>query len=198
MPADPSPRASDETSRRSSAPLTHDHLARLSAIAAEDREIFYRAQPAYRGRHLATVLAQGAALHWLDRSTGVKDLDVWSFFALPPGATRFPASQRKRHVDFGPSELGRQAYDLDDAWLTMHDRRRFARWSTFRGRRVDLMMRGLPCTPDADPAVAIRGWLSRGTRPANGSPWHLAQKAVVLIDPPERRGEVVWPVPDGG
>jgi hypothetical protein len=183
-----------EATARSREPLTLAHLRRLSAIAEADREMFYRAQPAYRGRHLATVLAQGAALHWVDRTTGVKDLDVWSFFAQPPGVTSFPANQRKRHVDFGPSELGRQAYDLDDPRLSSHDRRRYAGWSRFTRRRVDLMMRGLPCAPDIEPAAAIRDWLSRGTHPRSGSPWHLAQKAVVLIDPPERRGEVVWPI----
>lgn len=186
----------DKASPRSSAPLTLDHLARLSAIAADDREVFFRSQPAYRDRLLATVLAQGAALHWVDGATGVKDLDVWSFFALPPGVTAFPANQRKRHVDFGPSTLGRQMFDLTDPDLSAHDRSRFTRWSNFEGRRVDLMMRGLPCAPDVEPAAAIRGWLQRGIRLGTGSPWHLAQKAVVLIDPADRRGEVVWSPPD--
>ena len=43
---------------------------------------------------------------------GVKDLDVWSFFALPDGETRFPEDKRSLHVDFGACDLGRQRYDF--------------------------------------------------------------------------------------
>lgn len=170
--------------------ITAEHLDRLSDLAAADRERFYVGQPRYRGRHLATALAQGAALHWLDGTTGVKDLDVWSFFALPPEHDRFVASVRKVQVDFGPSELGRQSYDLAGA-RTPRERARFERWSRFAGRRVDLMLRGLRCRPDEDQAEAIRAWLRSGT--PGSSAWWLAQKAVVLIDPPGRRGERVWP-----
>ena len=71
-------------------PLNKRHLARLSKIAEADHESFYARRPEYRGRLIAVVLAQGAALHYLDRSNGVKDLDVWTFFALPVEDTRFP------------------------------------------------------------------------------------------------------------
>jgi hypothetical protein len=68
-----------------------------------------------------------------------------------------------------------------------------ARWSNEHvGRRVDLMMRGLPCDPEDNPADAIRTWLASGVMKPGASPWHLRQKAVILVDPPERRGEVVW------
>jgi hypothetical protein len=50
------------------------------------------------------------------------------------------------------------------------------------------MMRGLKVKPNADPAEAIRTWLA-GTA---GSPRALSKGAVVLIDPPDRRGDVVW------
>jgi hypothetical protein len=76
----------------------------LSDLAAADRERFYPTQPLYRGRSIATVLAQGAALHWLDGTNGVKDLDVWSSFALPPEHGRFVAGRRETQADFGPSD----------------------------------------------------------------------------------------------
>jgi hypothetical protein len=175
---------------RTSAPLTIEHLQRLSELAALDRERFYVAQPLYRGRLVATVLAQGAALHWVNGTNGVKDLDVWSFFALPPEHGRFVADRRETQADFGPSALGRQQYDLT-AVRNGRQRSRYRRWQLYEGRRVDLMMRGLQCPLDADPAVAIRQWLLSG-RPGS-SPWWLAKKAIILIDPPERRGELVWP-----
>jgi hypothetical protein len=179
-------------SKRSKVPLNKRHLARLSKIAAADQESFYARRPEYQSRLIAVVLAQGAALHYLDHSNGVKDLDVWSFFALPVEQTRFPEDQRKKHVDFGPSDLGRQRYDLKLA-KSPRQKALMARWSNEHvGRRVDLMMRGLPCDPQDDPADAIRTWLASGVRKPGASPWHLRQKAVILVDPPARRGEVVW------
>jgi len=177
---------------RSKQPLTKRHLARLSKIAASDHESLYLRRPEYRDRLLAVVLAQGAGLHYLDRRNGVKDLDVWSFFALPDGETRFPEDKRSLHVDFGASDLGRQRYDFSkarsarevDLWTKWH--------SEHLGRRVDLMTRGLLCAPDADPAEAVRAWLDLGIRRPSSSPGHLRLKGVVLIDPGPRRGEVIW------
>lgn len=148
---------------RSNAPLTLDHLVRLAKLARDDRERFLRSQPDFRGFHTATVLAQGGGLHWISGITGVKDLDVWSFFALPPGYTRFPADVRHRHVDFGASALGRQRYDLASA-RSPAERRSFETWSRFEGRRVDVMMRGLPVDVEDDPAASIRTWLRHGKR----------------------------------
>lgn len=128
---------------------------------------------------------------WM-KQTGVKDLDVWSFFARVPGQ-RFPADRRKAIADFGPSSLGKRRYTL--ANVPEHKRARFRRWQTFAGRKVDLMMRDLPASTRTDPVLAIREWLEhgsqRGARRSSAS--HLAKKAVVMIDPIDRRGEVVWP-----
>lgn len=182
-------------SARAKVPLTKRHLARLSKIAAEDHEGFYKRHPEYQGRLLAVVLAQGAALHYLDRRHGVKDLDVWSFFALPSGARRFPEDKRNKHVDFGPSDLGRQRYVMANA----RSEREATRWATWhrehQGRRVDLMMRGLHCQPDAEPVAAIRQWLEHAK--PKSSPDYLSQQAVILVDPPHRRGETVWSLSDG-
>ncbi len=179
-------------SARSKVPLTKRHLSRLSKIAAADHEDLYQRRPAYRGRLLAVVLAQGAALHYLNRRNGVKDLDVWSFFALPPDEARFPEDRRKRHVDFGPSDLGRQRYDMSKA-RSAQEATTWTKWHReHEGRRVDLMMRGLRCDLDDDPAEAIRAWLDRGIRKPNSSPGYLRRKAVILIDPADRRGEVIW------
>jgi hypothetical protein len=138
------------------------------------------------------VLAQGAATHYVTGEKGVKDLDVWTFFSLPPSYHRFLADQRHRHVDFGRSVFGRELYDFDKARHEI-ERRRWQQWhDQHEGRRVDLMMRGLNVKPNADPAEAVRGWLAGRAR----SPRALRQGAVVLIDPSDRRGEVVWR-PDG-
>ncbi|RAO00748.1 hypothetical protein LAH08_03001 [Micromonospora noduli] len=121
-------------------------------------------------------------MHFIDvakgkaKPNGVKDLDVWSFFAAIPGQ-RFPSDKRHTHVDFGPSKFGRWSRELP-------------RFSHFRGRRVDLFMRALPVDVNAEPAAALRKYLSVGR---TESARRLAAKGVVLIDPVERRGEIVWP-----
>lgn len=86
-------------------------LRHLGKIAAEDRDFFYRRHPEYRDRLLCVALCQGAAKHFVDMRrgvkppNGVKDFDVWSFFAAISGQ-KFPAAIRHRHFDFGPSKFG--------------------------------------------------------------------------------------------
>jgi len=179
---------------RSKEPITDEHLRRLAAVAAADREQFLRGSPEYRDRVIAVVLAQGAAQHYVDGITGVKDLDVYTFCATIPGH-RFPADRRLTRHDFGPSSLGRQLYDLDEA-SDETQRRQWQSWAAFEGRRVDSMMRGLRHPVDAEPAEAIRDWLrtglTMGGRQRPGTAWHVAKKAVVLLVPAARAGEVIW------
>jgi hypothetical protein len=118
-------------------------------------------------------LCQGAALHYVHRSNGVEDFDVWSFYA-EDGEWPFPARWRGTR-DFGPSKSGRYPNDPP----------------RYSGRRVDLLGRSLPVPIGADPAQALRHYLAaRRTDSAKA----LAAKAVVLIAPPDRVGDVVWPV----
>jgi hypothetical protein len=158
-------------------------LARLSKIARKDRAKFFEGRPEYKDRFLCVALCQGARLHYVDtelgrrRPNGVKDFDVWTVFVAMP-QRRFPADRRNTHQDFGPSRFGRWPQEP-------------ARFRHFEGRRVDLLMRGLPVRNDADPIEAVRAWLAEGrTRSAQ----LLARKGVVLIDPPRYRGFVAWPL----
>lgn len=197
-------------SLRSFEPLTMEHLNRLAELADHDHEGFTRpgGRPEYRQRRVLTVLAQGAARHYLDcladrdpgSRTGVKDLDVWTFYAAMPG-TAFPAVKRETRADFGPSTLGRQPYNLAEA-RNPHERALWRRWSAYQGRRVDFLMRALPVPPDATYAEvthAVQDWLRRGAASRSKkkpSAWHLAQEAMVTLTPAPRRGEIVWPVND--
>jgi hypothetical protein len=150
------------------------HLAQLAADAEE--ELFQRnprGSGRYSGRLLCRALCQGAALHYLNGSNGVKDFDVWSFYAEIDG---WPFPPRWRGTrDFGPSKFGRHPGDPP----------------RYEGRRVDLLGRSLPEPSDNDPTDALRQYLtSRRTSTAKA----LAAKAVVLITPRNRAGEIVWPV----
>ncbi len=158
-------------------PITDDHLRRVAEIAEADRRDAFKRIPrlaAFRDRVLLTALCQGAALHFIDGVNGVKDLDVYTFYAEHPDV-RFSENRRRKMVDFGESELGRHPED---------DREKF------RGRHVDLMWRALDVPVDADPIDSVRQYLSRGR---TTTAQRLAEKAVVVIDPGPLRGQVIWP-----
>jgi hypothetical protein len=169
-------------SGRSYEPIEPADLQLLAHIGAEDREMFYQRRPEYCGRLLCVALCQRAGKHYVDIARassspiGVKDFDVWSFFAAIPGE-RFPADKRNRHVDFGPSKFERWPDELE-------------RFRHFTGRRVDLLMRALPVPLDADPVAALRAYLVEATTTSARA---LAAKGVVLIEPRRLLGTIVWP-----
>lgn len=121
MPADPD---------RSLERIEIADLLRLAALAADAEAELFRRNPRGSGRDagrlLGRALCQGAALHYVNGSNGVKDFDVWSFYA-----------------------------QYDD-WPFP------PRWRYLAARRT-------------------------------ASAKALAAKAVVLIDPENRAGEIVWP-----
>lgn len=165
---------------RSHAPFTPEHLKRLARIAHADREGLFERNPhlaVYRDRLLLVALCQGGALHYADcgngtkRTNGVKDLDVYSFYAEDPD-TPWPY-RRQGIADFGESEFGYHPDERQD----------------FVGRRVDLMGRALPVEPDSDPVLAVRDWLAKSH---NKTPGFLREKAVVGLYPARYRGKVIW------
>ena len=163
---------------RSYAAITHDDLSRLGRIAKEDRESFFARYPRHRvlaERVIAVALCQGAALHFLDGTNGVKDFDVWTFYAAHPDTTYPPRRMVKRN--FGDPKFG-QTPDSPE----------------YIGRRVDLLGRSLRVAPDSDPVEVLRAYLTQGRTPAAEL---LAQKAVVLIEPVSQTGAVVWPTRGG-
>jgi hypothetical protein len=151
-------------------------LRHLADIAAKVEADLFARHPAgsgrYAGRLLCRALCQGAALHYVDHTNGVKDFDVWSFYAEHADGP-FPARWRGT-ADFGPSKFGRYPGDPPP----------------YHGRRVDLMGRSLPTLLEADPGEILRRYLSTAR---TTSARELAAKAAVLIFPSPRAGEVVWP-----
>jgi hypothetical protein len=153
-----------------------DDLRRLDRLAADDERDLFARMPGgagrYAGRLVCRALCQGAALHFVDRRNGVKDFDVWSFYAALNSGP-FPY-RRIGNADFGPSKFGRWSGDDSDRFV---------------GRRVDLIGRSLAVPTDIDPTTMLRSYLSRA---ATSSAKALASKAVVLISPAGRVGEVIW------
>jgi hypothetical protein len=164
------------SSARSLAEITIADLQRLAAIARADREDLFRRNPAlgrlYADRLICVTLCQGAALHYLNGQNGVKDFDVWTFFA----AHLMRPFPYRRNVprDFGDPKFG---VSLDKPG--------------FIGRRVDLIGRSIPCKQRQDPIESIRNYLITSR---NKSPRLLARKAVIILEPAELIGRVAWPV----
>lgn len=160
---------------RSMAKITKDDLATLAKLAADDRDLFFSKKPkciALASHVLGTALCQGAALHYVDGKNGVKDFDVWTFYAVGSGQT-FPP-RRIVSRDFGSPKFGRSP-----------DR------PLYDGRRVDLLGRSIPAQQHEDPVSAIRRYLRAGK---TESARRLREKAVVILEPKALRGTIVWPV----
>jgi hypothetical protein len=163
--------AIDEADLRRLAQFMHAWLDHLFATSEKWQ--------VYRGRLLAICLVQGAALHYVDGTTGIKDFDVYAFFARHHGRP-YPDSLFRPglHRDFGPSRFGRRT-DADGR----------ARWPSFAGRNVDLYTEALETSPGGDYVAALRRRLSE--RPTKK--WRfLAAKAVVRIEP--EPVAVLWPL----
>ena len=157
--------------------IDRDDLLRLAKLAADVEAGLFARHPQgagrYAGRLVCRALCQGAALHYLDVRNGVKDLDVWSFYAARDDGP-FPYRWRGT-ADYGLSKFGRWPDDPP----------------SFTGRRVDLLGRSLDVPLYAEPAKALRDYLlAARTRSAK----ELAAKAVVLINPEQLVGKVVWPM----
>jgi hypothetical protein len=160
---------------RSLARIRKTDLLRLGRIAHADAMEFFQRNPSYSvfaDRVIAVALCQGAALHYIDQSTGVKDFDVWTFYAAA-GSIRYPWRKPRIPRDFGIPRFG-----------TTPD------YEHFIGRRVDCLGRSLRVPKQADPILAIHSYLASGRK--KSSPFELAQKAVVLIEPAGLLGEVIW------
>lgn len=166
-------------SDRSFAPFTDEHLKRLARIALEDQQALLERKPhlkVYADRLLLIALCQGGALHYVTGKCGVKDLDVYLFYA----AHRKVNWPYRRHgtADFGESEFGYRPKDK------LYMGRRFV------GRHVDIMGRSFPVSVDADPLATVRDWLEHSR---NKTPRLLKEKAVVGLYPRKYRGKVMWP-----
>jgi hypothetical protein len=163
-------------SDRSYARVTRTDLRRLKRLADEDREDFFGRHPEwallYRRRMLGIGLCGSSALHYLNGITGLREFEVWSFYAEHSEAA-FPF-QRVTHADFGESKFAR-AQDAP---------------ASYTGRRVALHARSVDARPGDDPLEAVQRYLRVGATPTARQ---LAAKAVVMLDPEELLGVEAWP-----
>jgi hypothetical protein len=103
-----------------------DDLERFALIASRDRDDFFTRYPRPQN-FLCSALCQSAAMHYIDRVNGVKDIDVWSFFVKTAGVPKFNPRRRVER-DLGPSKFGVHPFDANRGFV---------------GRRVDLLGRSI-------------------------------------------------------
>lgn len=172
----PTPEPAPPELERTQTPLTDAHLAHLATFVTRAHGEMTERRPELGDTLVAGALAQGAAAHRLDPTAGVgvKDLDVWLFYARREGVRPVNPRSLAAVYDFGPSTLGRHPEDPAE----------------FTGRRVDVLTRTIDAD-DVDAAEAVRRWL--GSK--NPSPQRLRERPVILLWPEGRCGEVVWAGP---
>ena len=147
-------------------------LKRLALIAQRDQIEFFENHPEwarlYSARKICIALCQGAALHYLDGTTGINDFDVYIFYRKHPAKDLYP--KRIKSYDFGDAKFG-QSQDKAD----------------FIGRRVDCLVRSIDASEGEDVEISIQRYLMGGkTETAR----LLAAKAVILLEP--NCGKVIW------
>ena len=161
---------------RSYSSIQIEDLRRLGAIALSDLAGLFARYPEKYGwceEHLLLVcLCQGAAEHYVRSECGIKDFDVWVFYAQQPGRKPFP---HRRHGygrgDFGISKFGRNPRD-----------------EGYSGRRVDVFGRSIRRIQGQRPEDAALRWV-HGRSP---SPRHIAKNPIIGIYPAPYCGRVIW------
>ena len=153
------------------APLTPDHLRLFAKLAVDEHEDFFHRNPAaaliYRSRFLAAALCQGAALHYLGRGNGMKDVDIHLFYEQHPD--RRQVARKVRSIVMEVPGFGERKVDfiktvVPSAFVT-HNRR--------------------------DLVVLLRAFLT--AQPTDNAS-HLAEKAVVGLVPESILATVIWPI----
>lgn len=155
--------------------IAYGDLRRLAEISRQDRVDLFARKPRYRvleDRLVCVALCQGAALHFVDGESGVKDFGVWTFYAARPGDPAYPWRRRACRV-LGDGRFGLSPVEPG-----------------FAGRYVDLLGRSIEAGGEGDPVEILRRYLSEGR---TASARALARKAVVLLEPSDLLGTVVWP-----
>ncbi|ADI73385.1 conserved hypothetical protein [Methanohalobium evestigatum Z-7303] len=161
------------------------HLQKLKDISVNDQNIFFNKNPKYeffRDRLFCILLVQGAALHYVNGTNGIKDFDILLLYKQnleekdENGKLIKIPYRRLIAYDCGMPEFGR--YPHDDI-------------NQYPNRRVDVLIReiGEDLTDNYDLITGIRKYFETGNTPSIKQ-WK--NKDVVGIWPEEIQGDLVW------
>lgn len=118
---------------------------------------------------IAVALCQGAALHYHDKSNGVKDFDVWFFY---PFNERHLPYRTYWNWDYKNPKFGRHP-DMPE----------------YVGRKVDVLVRSIKNYSVGEPEETIKKFLKYENTTSSKE---LAKKGVVMLYPESTNGKVVW------
>jgi len=165
---------------RSYETITIEDLKKLRNLALRERIKFFERNPRYREAYwnslIGIALCQGAALHFIDYKTGVKDFDIWYFY-IKSDQLEYPYRARKS-VDSKFDKFGTHPVDAKKG---------------YKGRRVDLMGRAIDIRRynKSDPKGCVIEFLRiQKTKTAQ----ELTKKAIIGLWPKAILGKVIWPV----
>ena len=117
---------------------------------------------------LVVALCQGAAMHYHDKTNGIKDFDIWFFYPF-----------NQKHLPYRT------------CWNWDYQNPKFDRhplMPEYKGRKVDVLVRSIRNYSKNDPIKTIHNFLQYENTTSSKE---LAKKAVVLLTP-ELLGKVVW------
>jgi len=159
--------------------ITVEDLTRLRELALRDLKEFFKHHPRYEPYENSLILmalCQGAALHFIDGKEGVKDFDVWSFFAEVP-SIKLPYRRRKQ-IDSGLEKFGVNPDDFRKG---------------YKSRHIDLFMRTIEAHVVKDKRRDPRGCITEYLRAVKTKTARsLAEKAVVGLYPDRILGEILY------
>ena len=151
-------------------PYTDQDFDRMVDLVFEDLKYLAKRNPQYVNADPGAIcLAQGTGTHYFDRVNGIKDIDLWVFFAN--GSIVAP-QRRLKKVDFGDPKFGQTS-----------DRPNFV------GRRVDILLRNI----DVGGSITDSLQWYLGYKPTRSAEF-LSMKGMVMLYP--ERGVPIWN-PDG-
>lgn len=165
-----------KTIDRSLKEITIDDLKKLLNIVKEDFNDFISRKSQYKSMKLISMcLCQGAGLHYVDKTTGIRDFDVFMFFDDSKGPEYPPRARRVK--DFGDDKFGK-------TFETPNPKNNHPE---FIGRNIDILGRSIKYIDNYKKSI-IKYLQNQETDTA----YHLSRKAVVVLYPEEDIGTVLW------
>lgn len=169
---------------RSYEKITKDDLERLLKLTKDDYDDFVNRHPKYKDLKILSIcLCQGAALHYIDGQTGVRDFDIFMFFERK-GCVRYPF-RRRGFKDFGKSKFGKTYINLNNFKSSSKSS---SKYENTKGRTIDIMGREIN-NIDNDYEKSIQEYLAN---PKSDTSYYLSQKAVVVLEPIKDLGKIIW------
>lgn len=161
---------------RSFAIITEQDLSDILVKSKEKIKDFFTSETGVKWKRyyeyanpLCIALCQGAAMHYYDKTNGIKDFDIWFFYKF-----------NKKHLPY----RSRWEWDYVNKKFGCHPD-----FKGFEGRKVDVMIRSIKNYVNDDSVQSIYEYFQKEKTTTAKM---LAQKAVVLLEPKEYLGKVIW------